>query len=255
MSKIAVITGAGRGIGRSTAERLTHDGWKVVVSDVTVDRLRDVCEAITAAGGTPTAIAADLTDADQVATLAEQVRALSARHLALVNNAAFLPREAITGDADLLATDEWIWEGAWQVNVRGTASLCRALLPQMLEARTGSIVNIVSMLGLQPLPGKQVAYSTTKAALTMLTRHVAVTYGNQGIRCNAVAPGSILTETQRATYTSDELAQKLTHYPTTRLGTPGDIAAAVAFLLSPGAEFINGQTLTVDGGVTTQLVL
>lgn len=254
MSRIAVVTGAGRGIGRATAERLASEGWQVVVSDVDAARLHDVCDAITAAGGSPTAIAADLTDADQICALAEQVDALSAGKLALVNNAAFLPSEAIAGDADLLTTDAWICD-AWQVNARGTATLCRALLPQMLEAGGGSIVNIVSMLGLQPLPGRQVAYSTTKAALNMLTRHVAVTYGDRGIRCNAVAPGSILTETQLAAHIAEELAQKLTRPPSTRLGRAQDISAAVAFLLSPEARFMNGQTLSVDGGVTTQLVL
>ncbi|MBC2865008.1 SDR family NAD(P)-dependent oxidoreductase [Streptomyces mexicanus] len=255
MNRVAVVTGASRGIGRATAELLAQEGWHVAVSDLSADTLGAVLDTIGTKGGAATALAADLTDAAQVTALAEQAWALRPDHLALVNNAAFLPPEAIAGDTDLLSTEDWIWDGAWRVNVRGTMSLCRALLPGMLDRGAGAIVNIVSMLGLQPLPGQQIAYTTSKAAVTMLTRHLAVTYGARGIRCNAVAPGSILTENQRATYDDDALAKKLERYPATRLGTPEDIAAAVAFLLAPAAGFVNGQVLTVDGGVTTQLAL
>lgn len=255
MTGVAVVTGASRGIGRATAERLAEDGWHVVVTDLSAETLGDVTDAIRARGGEATAIAADLTDTPQVSRLVEQAWELAPDPLAVVNNAAFLPHAAVVGDTDLLSTEDWIWEGAWQVNLRGTAALCKAALPGMLDRGAGAFVNIASMLGLQPLPGHQIAYSVSKAGLVMLTRHIAVTYGARGVRCNAVAPGSVLTENQRTTFDDAALAKKLERYPSPRLGEPGDIADTVAFLTSDRAGFINGQVLTVDGGVTQQLVL
>jgi NAD(P)-dependent dehydrogenase (short-subunit alcohol dehydrogenase family) len=253
-SGAVVVTGAARGIGRSIAERLGADGRTVVVTDLTDEALADVSTTIRSTGGTVHAIAADLTDAAQVKDLASAATD-AGPVLGIVNNAAFLPPEAIAGDGDLLATEDWIWDGHWDVDVRGTARVIQAFLPGMLAAGEGAIVNIGSMLGLQPLPARQIAYSVSKAAIAMLTRHVAVTYGARGVRCNAVAPGSILTPNQRDTYDDAALARKLQTYPATRLGVPDDVAAAVAYLLGPGSQFVNGQVLTVDGGVTSQLVL
>jgi NAD(P)-dependent dehydrogenase (short-subunit alcohol dehydrogenase family) len=250
-----LVTGAAGGIGRRVAEQLVDDGRTVVVTDRTMESLGDVMASISAQGGCAHAFAADISDREQVEHLVADATAAAGLIDGLVNNAAFLPPASGTEDVDILSTDDWVWDAALAVNVKGTANVTRAVLPGMLAAGQGSIVNVVSILGLHPLPGQAIAYSVSKAASAMLARHVAVTYGSRGVRCNAVAPGSILTHQQLERFDEAELDRKLQHYPSTRLGDADDVAASVSFLMGNGAAFINGQVLAVDGGVASQLVL
>lgn len=254
-SGAVLVTGAAGGIGRIVAERLATDGRTVVVSDRDLDSLADVVVAITSAGGSAHALAADISDRDQVTRLVADAGEAVGFVSGLVNNAAFLPPSSGTEDTDLLDTADWVWDAALAVNVRGTANVTRAVLPGMLAAGQGSIVNVLSVLGIHPLAGQTIAYSVSKAASAMLARHVAVTYGARGVRCNAVAPGSILTHHQLEQFDAAELERKLQRYPSTRLGEASDVAASVSYLLSDAAGFVNGQILAVDGGVGGQLVL
>ncbi|MET0886834.1 MAG: SDR family oxidoreductase [Mycetocola sp.] len=250
-----VVSGASQNIGRAIAERLGAEGFTVVATARNADALDEVCSSIRSAGGRAHAFATDISDPVQIRELAMAATDAAGPILALVNNAAYLPAEALVADQGVLETEDWVWDGHWDVDVRGTTRMIQAFLPGMLEAGQGSIVNIGSMLGAQPLPGRQVAYGVCKAAIDMLTRHVAVTYGARGVRCNGVSPGSIITEKQRELYSEDELARKLTSYPSPRLGAPEDVASAVSYLVQPESVFVNGQIVAVDGGITNKLVL
>lgn len=252
---VALVTGASRGIGRAVAECLARDGHTVVVSDRGPESLGPVTESIERAGGRVLATAADLTDPPAVRHMVREIGRTAGPITTLVNNAALTSMEVITADGDAVSTPEDLWSAVLDVNFLGAVTTTRLVLPAMLEQGGGSIVNIGSVLGLAPKAGAQIAYSCSKAALDMFTRHTAVTFGDRGVRCNMVAPGSILTEVQRAAFTPQQLAEKLANYPSPRLGEPSDVAELVAFLVSGRSGFVNGQVIGVEGAVSRRLVL
>lgn len=252
---VALVTGASAGIGRAVAEALARDGHTVVVSDRGLEALGPAVEAIERSDGHVLAVAADLTDPLAVQRMVEEVTGTLGPVGSLVNNAALTTGEAIAGDGDAVTTPADLWTAVLSVNLLGAVTTTRLVLPGMLERGSGAIVNVGSVLGLAPMAAHQVAYSCSKAALDMFTRHTAVTFGARGVRCNMVAPGSALTEVQRATFTPQQLEQKLANYPSTRLGEPSDVAELVSYLLSDRAGFINGQVIGVEGAVSRRLVL
>jgi NAD(P)-dependent dehydrogenase (short-subunit alcohol dehydrogenase family) len=242
--KVILLSGGGSDIGRATARCLATEGAAVAVGDVGPDRAAEVAEAITAAGGRAVGSECDVRDDESVAAfVARAVEAFGGVD-AVDHNAAWShPRL----DTDAVGVDLGVWERAIETTTRGALLLARHAVPAMATRGGGSIVTIssgTSTLG----ESTRVAYGVSKAALNQLTRHLAVRYGRDGIRANAIAPGFILTETAKAQVPVDIQLRLADANPMRRLGTPDDIARVVAFLCSDAAAYINGQVLHVDGG-------
>jgi NAD(P)-dependent dehydrogenase (short-subunit alcohol dehydrogenase family) len=246
--RVAIVTGAASGIGRATALRLAAEGAHVLVADLDATAAERVVAEIAAAGGDAAACRADVAEetsvAHMVATAIERFGGLDVLH----NNAAATAPELLERDLDLLSLDVDVWERTFAVNLRGPMLVCKHALPHMLARHKGVIVNTSSAAGLVGDLART-AYGASKAGLESLTRYVATQYGKRGIRCNAIAPGVIQTPALTANVPPEQIALYERHHLTPRLGTPEDIAAAVAFLASDDAAFITGQTLSVDGGL------
>lgn len=241
MEKIAIITGASRGIGRAVARRLAGEGYAVCINYL---ERRDCAEALaaelTAAGGRAMCVQADVADKAAVNAMAEAVRRRFGPVSLLVSNAG------TAGQMQFQDVTEAQWDRYFNVNVKGAYNAVQAVLPDMLHAHAGSIVTVSSMWGLRGA-SCEVVYSATKAALIGLTRSLAMELAPAGIRVNCVAPGIIDTDMVQVLgrETLEELARTT---PLGRLGRPEDIAAAVAYFASDAASFVTGQVLTADGG-------
>ena len=243
MKKIALITGASRGIGRSIALQLAEDGWDICVNYARQQQAaEDVVAEIRQLGRSAIALQADVADSAAVHAMLRTAEAQLGPVSLLVNNAG-IAGQALFQDI----TDEQ-WDRYLAVNLTGARNAIRAVLPHMLHEKAGCIINISSMWGLRGA-SCEVAYSCTKAALIGLTRSLALELAPSGIRVNCVAPGVVHTEMVQVLgeETLQDLAEET---PLGRLGTPKDIARAVSFLASEHASFITGQVLSVDGGFT-----
>jgi NAD(P)-dependent dehydrogenase (short-subunit alcohol dehydrogenase family) len=241
--KVAVITGGGSGIGRATAERFAREGARVVVADLVAARAEETAAMIAGAGGEALAVAADVSDAAAVATLAERALAAYGRVDILVNNAA------VSRGDDIRAIDEAEWDFSLAVVLKSAYLCSRAFVPQMIERRAGAIVNVSSVNGLAAL-GEE-AYSAGKAGMISLTQNMAVKYGQYGVRANCICPGTIRTPiwAPRVAENPQIFDQLAKWYPLGRVGEPEDIANAALFLASDQAAWITGTVLTVDGGL------
>ncbi len=241
MEKIALVTGSSRGIGRAVALRLAREGYAVCVNCVErTDLAGQLAGYLNENGARAIACRADVSDAAQVADmLARTKRELGAVSL-LVNNAG------IAGQMLFQDISPEQWRRYLGVNLDGAFNCCQAVLPDMLHEKSGCIVNISSIWGLRGA-SCEVAYSCTKAALIGLTRSLAMELAPSGIRVNCVCPGVIDTDmlSSLPDGTLGELAQQT---PMGRLGTPGDVAGAVAYFASDDAGFVTGQVLCADGG-------
>ncbi|MHB1928141.1 MAG: SDR family NAD(P)-dependent oxidoreductase [Acidimicrobiales bacterium] len=252
MARSAVVTGSSSGIGRAVAQRLATDGFVVILADVRREPLtggEPTDELIAGRGGDCEFL---LTDVAERGDCEQAVAAAVARTGSLdvlVNNAAV----AGAHSKPLAETEDEDWDAIFAVNLRGPFLLCREAIRQMLrqprrgDAR-GRIVNITSQHGMVGAPG-HAAYAISKGGLVQLTRQVAVEYGRDGILCNAVAPGKIVTGAAGdLSEDPDGAAYVRSRTPFARLGEPGDVASAVAFLASDQATYISGANLLVDGG-------
>jgi 3-oxoacyl-[acyl-carrier protein] reductase len=241
--KVALVTGASRGIGRAVAMELAASGALVVVNYRGKEgAAADVVGAITAAGGTATAVQADVSQATECDRLLKMAIDTYGRLDILVNNAG------ITRDNLLLRMKEDEWDAVLNTNLRGVFLLTKAALRPMTKARGGRIINITSVVGLTGNAG-QANYAAAKAGLIGFTKSVAREMASRNITCNAVAPGYI--ETDITSGLSDEIKSNvLNAIPLGRMGQPDDVARVVAFLASDAAAYLTGQTLAVDGGMT-----
>jgi NAD(P)-dependent dehydrogenase (short-subunit alcohol dehydrogenase family) len=242
--KVVLVSGGASDIGHATAQRLASEGAHVVVGDVAPGGAEGVAEAICERGGSAVGLSCDVRSEDSVAAFVARAVAEFGGVDAVDHNAAWShPRL----DTDALAVDLGIWDRALAITTRGALLLARHAIPHMTRRGGGSIVAIssgTSTIG----ESTRVSYGVSKAALNQLIRHLAVRYGRDGIRANAIAPGFILTATATGMVPPDIVDRLAGANPTRRLGRPEDIAAVVAFLCSDDASYVNGQVLHVDGG-------
>jgi len=245
--KVAIVTGAASGIGAETARRLAQEGATVVVADINLPGAEQQVARITETGATAAAVRVDLGDEqsinDMVAFAVNRFGGLD-----ILDNNAADTRLSATRDVGVEHTDTQVWDTLMRTNLRGTMLACKAAIPRMRARGGGSIVNMSSGSGLTGALAPT-AYGVSKAGIITLTQYVATQHGKEAIRCNAIAPGLIVTDAA-SSYASGPFGEMmLRHHLTPRLGTPGDIASTVVFLASDEASFITGQVICVDGGL------
>lgn len=243
--KTAIVTGGGRGIGRAIALGLASSGASVAVAGRTAEPLNAVAEEIRARGAKALAVATDLTDGQQIDTLAAKTIETFGRIDILVNNAArsFL--------RSLLDLREDGWDKVFNTNVKAVWLLSRTVARQMIEQKSGRIVNITTV-GAEKAELGMAAYGCSKAALKMLTRCMAREWAPFGIQVNAVGPGLTRTKFSEPLWSNPDIEKHVTAMlPMGRIAEPEEIVPAVLFLASDGANYMTGQTIYVDGGALT----
>jgi 3-oxoacyl-[acyl-carrier protein] reductase len=246
--RVAIVTGAARGIGAATALRLARDGFAVAVLDLDEGAASGTVDAVRSAGGTGLAVGADVSDSEQVQAAVERVAAELGGPTVLVNNAG------VTRDNLLFKMSEADWDTVMNVHLRGAFLMSRAAQKHMTEAKWGRIVNLSSTSALGNRG--QANYSAAKAGLQGLTKTLAIELGKFGVTVNAIAPGFIQTEMTRATAErmgipfEDFIKGAASQIPVARVGQPEDIAHLVSFFASEGAGFVSGQVVYAAGGPT-----
>jgi NAD(P)-dependent dehydrogenase (short-subunit alcohol dehydrogenase family) len=244
--RVAVVTGAAAGIGRATARHLGELGARVAVTDIDGEGAVAVAEGMVADGLDAVGIACDVSSPAAIEAMVSGLADRFGGIDLLDHNAAWT---SFGRDTDAEGVDLETWDRVLRTNTTGALVLTRCVVPRMRRRGGGAIVFISS--GSAAIGERsRVAYGVSKAGIEQLTRHVAVRYGRQGIRCNAVAPGFIATGTAERGIPEAQRQLLADQNPMGRLGTADDIARVVGFLLSPAAGFVNGQVLAVDGGLS-----
>ncbi len=249
--KVAIVTGGASGIGGATARLLAEQGASVLVADINLAAAQANAEAINSEGNVAEATATNVGSHNDIAEMVQRAIDLWGRLNILVNN-AFSPTDESDGDA--LTVSEEAWDAGMSTLVKAHFLAAKHAVPHMRASGGGSIVNISSVHGLLMAPRKLI-YEAGKSAVIGVTKQMAIDFGPDGIRVNAICPGHIVTERQQERW--DENPSGLRYfedqYPVRRTGVPLDIANAVSFLSSDEASFITGHALVVDGGLTIQL--
>jgi NAD(P)-dependent dehydrogenase (short-subunit alcohol dehydrogenase family) len=247
-NKVALVTGAGSGMGLATARAFAEAGAAIVLADIHENTVRSVAEELVSAGYKAMAVRCDVTNEADVEAMIKQTVSTFGRLDAAFNNAGIQSLPVETADA---SGEEF--ERVNAINLRGVWNCMKYELRQMREQKSGAIVNNSSIGGLIGLPGRAI-YHASKHGVIGLTRSAALEYAARGIRINAVCPGAIETPMVADMMVREKISQEdlLRNQPTGRLGKPEEIASAVLWLCSPGAGFVVGHALSVDGGYTAQ---
>jgi len=249
--KVALVTGAGSGIGRRTSLLFAREGARVAVCDRDASTAGDTARAIEDAGGRAIALACDVAvDAQVRDAVAGCVRELGGLHV-LFNNAGIFPAD----DGSPVDTPESTWDLVMDVNAKGVFLGCKHGLPAMLESGGGSIINTASFVAVVGAATSQIAYTASKGAVLSMTREIAVEYARQGIRANALCPGPVNTPLLEE-FLADpaKRARRLVHIPLGRLAEADEIANATLFLASDESSYVTGTTFLVDGGINAAYV-
>jgi 3-oxoacyl-[acyl-carrier protein] reductase len=240
-NQIAVVTGAGRGIGRAIALKFAEEGASIACVSRTAENSEKVANEVRALGRKAWSYAVDVADSKAVAAAGEKILAEAGRVDILVNNAG------VTRDGLLMRMSDEDWDTVLNTNLKGAFSFTKAFTRGLLKQRSGRIINVASIIGLIGNAG-QANYAASKAALIGFTKSIAREFGSRGITANALAPGFIETD-MTAALNEDVRKQLLEKIPLACFGQAGDIANAALFLAGPSGRYITGQVLVVDGGM------
>jgi len=245
VDKVAVVTGAGRGLGRAIAVQYAREGASVICWDRDADTAQATADAIGAMGGSAVGCAIDVADRAAVAAMARHALDAFGRVDVVCNNAGVLDDFRPAAD-----TSDALWDRIIAVNLTGPFVISRAFIPHMLERGAGTFVNIASIAGLVAQAGGA-AYTTSKHGVIGLTRQIAADYGQRGIRANAICPGSVDTDLARDFLDgAPEVMQVVESVPAGRIGKPEEIAELATYLASDSASFVHGAAMVIDGGWT-----
>ena len=246
--KVAVITGAGGGMGREAALLFCEEGAQVCVADVDAD----AAEKTAAEAGDAFAIRVDVADSDSVREMYEQTAERYGGIDILYNNAGISPPD----DDSILVTEPDAWQRVQDVNTKGVYLCCKHGIPRLLERGGGSIINVASFVALVGAATSQISYTASKGAVLSLSRELAVQFARQGIRVNALCPGPVETPLLLRIFGDDPAAyeRRRAHLPMGRLAKPREIVNAALFLASNESSYVNGATFLVDGGLTAAYV-
>jgi NAD(P)-dependent dehydrogenase (short-subunit alcohol dehydrogenase family) len=246
--KVALITGAGSGIGKESALLFAREGARIVVVDMNEDAGKAVASSIKDAGGQAVFARADVSKADDARAMIETAeQEFGALHV-LFNNAGI----SHARDDDAMNTEEDVWDLTFAVNVKGVFLGCKYGIPAMLRAGGGSIINTASFVAVLGAATPQLAYTASKGAVLSMTRELAAIHARQGIRVNALCPGPLRTELLMKYLDTDEKRnRRLVHIPMGRFGEAVEMAKAALFLASDESSFTTGATFLADGGITS----
>ena len=245
--KVALVTGAGSGMGREVALRFAQEGAKLVLNDVAAEAVEETAQMVAKAGGEAIAVPGSVTEEADVERAVKLGVDKFGKLDTLYNNAGIMPDE----DESVLTMDVAVWHRVLNVNLIGLALCCKHGIPQIIEAGGGAVVNVASFVALVGCSVPQDAYTASKGAVIALTQSLAVQFGPKGVRSNAICPGPIITPLMENLFATEEAKMlRLRRIPMGRFGQPQDIANAAVFLASDEASWVNGESLVVDGGIT-----
>ena len=246
--KVTIVTGGGSGMGRVAAELFAREGARVVVADFVEEAGFATVDGVRAAGGEATFVRTDVSTEDDARRMVQHAVATYGRVDALYNNAGIMPE----ADHSVIDTSVEDWDRVMAVNVRGVFLGCKYAIPKMVEQGSGSVINIASFVALLGCSVPQDAYTASKGAIISLTRSLAVQFGPNGVRSNAICPGPVETPLLMDWLVKDEEAKRirLARNPTGRFGKPEEIVNMAVYLASDESRWTNGASLVVDGGIS-----
>ncbi len=246
--KVAIITGAGGGMGRTASLMFAAEGARVVVAEFSEAAGAETVRQVEAAGGRASFVRVDVSNEADARSMVDHALSTFGRVDVLYNNAGIMPE----ADHSVTDTEVAVWDQVMAVNVRGVFLGCKYAIPRMVEAGSGSIINIASFVALVGCSVPQDAYTASKGALLSLTRSLAVQFGPNGVRTNAICPGPVETPLLMDWLVKDEQAKRirLARNPTGRFGKPEEIVNMAIYLASDESRWTNGAQLVVDGGIT-----
>jgi NAD(P)-dependent dehydrogenase (short-subunit alcohol dehydrogenase family) len=250
-AKVALITGAGSGIGRESSTLFAAEGASVVAVDVNEDAAKETVAMIEKAGGKATAVRADVTSAsDSEAMIAAAEKAFGKLDV-LFNNAGIMH----SADDDAISTTEDVWDLTMEINAKGVFLGCKYGIPALQRAGGGSVINTASIVAVMGSATAQVAYTASKGAVLAMTRELAIVHARQNIRINALCPGPLRTELlMKFLDTEEKLQRRRVHIPIGRFGEAEEIAKAALYLASDESSFMTGAQFIIDGGITAAYV-